>query len=111
MTSEELNTALYQKMFSEQQEFILQLETLPPKEILSHAYEYTTREDILLSLEYNDLSAGEAKQLLKQDKPLTAVFNAWDKRETPHMEYVFDTVTDTARKLCQQEKSSKGEER
>ncbi len=41
MTSQELNTALYQKMFAEQEEFRKHLLTLPPEEILQHTYEYT----------------------------------------------------------------------
>lgn len=111
MTVEELNTALYQKMFDEQDGFVKHLETLAPREILNHAYEYTTRQDILLSLEENDLSAGEVKQLLKLDKPLSAVFSAWGKRETPYMESIFETMADTARQLLQRENSSMGKER
>ena len=56
MNKEELNTALYKKMFAEQEQFKDWLLTQPPQEILNHAYEYTMREDILLSLEYNDLT-------------------------------------------------------
>ena len=50
-------------MFSEQERYRQHLLTLPPEEILGHAYAYTTREDILLSLEYNDLT----------DKPSTSL--------------------------------------
>ena len=50
MTNEERNTALYQKMFAEQENFRDLLKSQPPEEILNHAYEYTIREDILLSL-------------------------------------------------------------
>lgn len=55
MINEERNTALYQKMFAEQESFRDWLKGQPPEEILNHAYEYTIREDILLSLEYHDL--------------------------------------------------------
>ena len=55
MTNEERNTALYQKMFAEQEKFRDWLKGQPPEEILNHAYEYTIREDILMSLEYHDL--------------------------------------------------------
>lgn len=59
ITNQELNTRLYQKMFDEQEHYRQHLLTLPPAEILYHAYEYTTlelfegrswREDHLLSL-------------------------------------------------------------
>ena len=52
MTNEELNTAVYQKLYAEQDAFRNQLLAMPPEEILSHAYEYVQREDLLLSLEY-----------------------------------------------------------
>ena len=41
MTNEERNTALYQKMFAEQETFRDWLKSQPPEEILNHAYEYT----------------------------------------------------------------------
>lgn len=44
MTNEELNTALYEKMFTEQTQFLSQLITRTPIEILDMAYEYRVRE-------------------------------------------------------------------
>ena len=44
MTNEELNTALYEKMFSEQETYRAWLLAQPPEEILNHTYEYTVRE-------------------------------------------------------------------
>ena len=61
MTQAVLNTQLYQKMFAEQEAFRAELMQLPPGEILQKAYEYVCREDILLSLEYNDLSPPAGK--------------------------------------------------
>ena len=43
MTNEEHNTALYQKMFAEQEKFRDWLKGQPPEEVLNHAYEYTIR--------------------------------------------------------------------
>ena len=51
MNNEELNTALYQKMEREQDKYRKWLVQCPPEEILSHAYEYVVREDILMSME------------------------------------------------------------
>ena len=45
ITKQELNTLLYQKMFSEQERYRQHLLTLPPEEILDSAYEYTIREE------------------------------------------------------------------
>ncbi len=39
MTNEELNTALYQKMFAEQGTYRAWLLQQPPEEILKHTYE------------------------------------------------------------------------
>ena len=50
MTNEELNTALYEKMFAEQQRYREWLLSQPPDEILNHCYEFTVREDIVLAL-------------------------------------------------------------
>ena len=92
MTNEELNTALYQKMFAEQEQFRNWLLTQPPDEILKHSYEYTTREDILLSLEYHDLSDKQANALLKSPAPLGDVFKKWEGWETNHMSNIWECV-------------------
>ena len=80
MTQAVLNTQLYQKMFAEQAHFKDWLLTQTPEEVLNHAYEYTCREDILLSLEYNDLSPRQAKALLKSPTPLENIWNAVEAR-------------------------------
>ena len=92
MTNEELNTALYQKMFEEQEKYREWLLTQPPEEILNHTYEYTMREDIVLALEYHDLTDKQCKALLKSPCPLGDVFKDFEKRETDHMENIRDTI-------------------
>lgn len=87
MTNEELNTRLYEKMFAEQEQFRDWLLSQPPAEILNHAYEYTVREDILMSLEYNDLEDSQARALLKSGKPLKQIFERWENQETSYMGY------------------------
>lgn len=92
MTNEELNTALYQKMFAEQEQYRDWLKGQPPSEILDHCYEYTTREDIVLALEYHDLSDKQCRALLKSPSPLADIFKDFEKRETDHMDNIFDTI-------------------
>ena len=89
MTNEELNTALYKKMFAEQEKFENWLLSQPPREILKHSYEYTMREDILLSLEYNDLTDSQAAALLASPTPLDDLYHQYEKMETSHMEEVW----------------------
>ncbi|WP_205839657.1 DUF3848 domain-containing protein [Porcincola intestinalis] len=68
-------------MFVGQRKYRNWLLTLPPGEVLNHAYEHVMREDILLVLEYHDLTVGQAKVLLKSPAPLADVFKDWEKRE------------------------------
>ena len=76
MTNEELNTALYKKMFAEQEQFKGWLLTQPPERILEHSYEYTVREDFLLSLEYNNLTNSQVAALLASPTPLDDLFTS-----------------------------------
>ena len=66
MTNEELNTELYKKLFSEQERFKEWLLKQPSSEILNHAYEYVMREDIILAMEYNDLTWKHNMKILKR---------------------------------------------
>ena len=102
MTNEERNTALYQKMFAEQEKFRDWLKGQPPEDILHHAYEYTVREDILMSLEYHDLSDAQADVLMKSPSPLADVFQDFEKRETDHMETIWDCLESRADMLLEE---------
>ena len=104
MTNEERNTALYQKMFAEQEKFRDWLKGQPPEEILNHAYEYTVREDILMSLEYHDLSDAQADALMKSPSPLADVFRDFEKRETDHMETIWDCLESRADTLLEEQR-------
>ena len=103
MTGEELNTALYQKMFAEQDTYRKWLLTQTPEEILNHTYEYTVREDILMSLENNNLTDEQASAMLKSPSPLGDIFSEFESRETGYMETVLDCITDKANAVIQME--------
>ena len=111
MTNEELNTRLYEKMFAEQEQFRDWLLSQPPAEILNHAYEYTVREDILMSLEYHDLEDSQARALLKSGKPLKQIFERWENQETSYMDTVWDTVQEQARAAEAKQKAKAQKER
>ena len=67
MTNAELNPALYQKMFAEQETYREWLLSQPSEEILNHTYEYTVREDIWQTVA--DRAKSEVqKQKKKEDK-------------------------------------------
>lgn len=99
MTLEQLNTALYEKVYAEQQEFISSLKTMTPENIIQYAYELVIREDILLLLEENDLDARQCKVLLKEKKPLDKLFLAWEKHEGDHMNEIRDCIENKANDL------------
>lgn len=111
MTNEELNTRLYEKMFAEQEQFRDWLLSQPAAEILNHAYEYTVREDILMSLEYHDLEDSQAKALLKSGKPLKQIFERWENQETSYMDTVWNTVQEQARAAEAKQKAKAQKER
>lgn len=111
MTNEELNTRLYEKMFAEQEQFRDWLLSQPAAEILNHAYEYTVREDILMSLEYHDLEDSQARALLKSGKPLKQIFEWWENQETSYMDTVWDTVQEQARAAEAKQKAKAQKER
>ena len=95
----------YMDRLAEQERYRQHLLTLPPEEILDCAYAYTTREDILLSLEYNDLTSKQCQALLKSPCPLSDVFQAWEKCESAHMEELWSVVEDRANTVIQAAKA------
>ena len=99
MTHEQWNTTLYKQMFAEQEQFRDWLLAQPPEEILNHAYEYVMREDILLSLEYNDLTDAQAAALLTSPSPLADVYAEFDKLESSHMEEIWNCIESRANAL------------
>lgn len=111
MTNEELNTQLYQKMFAEQEKYRDWLLTLAPEEILNHTYEYTVREDILMSLEFHDLPNAQANALLKSPSPLADVFKEWESKENGYMEDIWQTVDDRAKEAVKREAKKEQKER
>ena len=111
MTNDELNTALYEKMFAEQETYRAWLLSQPSEEILHHTYEYSVREDILLSMEYNDLPDAQAKALLKSPTPLADIFKDWEHKETGYMEDIWQTVADRAKSEVLKQKKKEDKER
>lgn len=99
MTNDQLNTALYKKMFAEQEQYRNWLLSQSPEEVLNHSYEYNIREDFLLSFENNDLTDAQARALLRSGKQLADLFKEYDNRVTEHMDNIWDTVESHADEL------------
>ena len=64
METEKLIDALVEKMSAEQDKYRAWLVAQPPEEILNHTSEYTTREDILMAMEFAELTKAQVKALL-----------------------------------------------
>ena len=103
MTDAKTHNKLFEKMVKEQAKYRNWLLTLPPREILDHAYEYCVREDILCSLECDELDGKDARALLKSPTPLEDIYRDWQKRDHTYMEDIRDTILDRARKNIQRE--------
>ncbi len=103
MTVEEMNAKLYKKMYAEQEEFEQQLCSMEPSEVLKNAYKYVIREDILLHLEYNDLTGKECRALLKLKTPLSALYDIWQQTEDSHMEEIREMIESYADNLAREE--------
>ena len=110
MTNEQLNTALYEKMFTEQETYRAWLLSQPPEEILNHTYEYTVREDILMSMEYHDLPDAQAQALLASPSPLADVFADWENKETGYMDDIWQTIEDRAKAEADKQRQPKSKQ-
>jgi hypothetical protein len=108
MTERDYNGELYERMKSEQGEYKSWLLTQEPSAILDHAFEYTTREDIVLAMEELDLSPKRAKALLKSPCPLADVYKEFRDRETNHMDTIRDSIESRADQVIQREKERDG---
>ena len=71
MNTNDLNTALYEKMAAEQDKYRDWLKSQPPEEILHHTYEYTVREDIVMAMEDLELTDAQAQALLDSPTPVS----------------------------------------
>ena len=103
MGETDYNTLLYEKMKAEQDKYRDWLLTQEPAEILNHTYEYTMREDIVICMEDLELSAKQAKTLLKSPCPLDDVYKEFKDREVEHMDTIRDSIETRADQVIKRE--------
>lgn len=101
---EELNSELYNSMFEEQEHYRNWLLSLPPEEILFHAFAYSVREDILMTQEENNFSIEKCKALLKSPTPLADMKRAYDKTETNYMDDIRSIMENHANDVIEENK-------
>ena len=107
MDSEELNQALYEKLSGELEAYRASLLTMPPEEILENASGYALREDILLCMEYNDLSDEEAQALLNAEHPLELIYQAFGGQNPGYMDALQNCVEQTAQKESERQEQQR----
>ena len=95
--NEELKNTLMDKLSREQDKYRDWLKGQPPEEILHHSYEYTVREDILMSMEELTLSEAETRALLLSPSPMAILYNKFSDLETGYMDTIRDSIEDTAK--------------
>ena len=100
MNTNDLNTALYEKMAAEQDKYRDWLKSQSPAEVLNHTYEYTVREDIVMAMEELELTDTQAQALLDSPTPLADVYRYFEKLETGHMDAVRDSIENRADDAC-----------
>ena len=95
--NEELKNTLMDKLSREQDKYRDWLKGQPPEEILHHSYEYTVREDILMSMEELTLTEAEARALLLSPSPMAILYDKFSDLETGYMDTIRDSIEDTAK--------------
>ena len=96
MTHEELGAALYEKAAAEQQKYRDSLYAMPTQEALGHAFEYSTRENILMALGDIELEDSQAEMLLASSTPLSDIFHHYDNHDFTLMKGVRKCVVELA---------------
>lgn len=81
MTNEKLNTALYEKMFAEQETYRAWLLSQPPEEILNHIYEYTCREDILRTAIHSRRAVHYGRKVRSLKAPQCGIYHRRERRQ------------------------------
>ena len=96
MMNDELYDQLIEKARAEQSGLKNYLLYQPVEEILDRAYEYATREDILMIIESGELSEKEVKALNSSRTPLADVYRCADKNEVNIMDSLRDCITEVS---------------
>ena len=102
MTNEEMHDALYKKFSAEQDNYKAWLLKQPPEEILNHTYEYTVREDILITMENIELCPEQAAALLWKGTTLSDLYKRFINTETQYMDILRDIVEDKAKDILKE---------
>ena len=102
MDVEKLTDALREKMGAEQDKYRAWLVSQPPEEILNHTAEYTTREDILMAMDFIELTKAQVSALLESSTPLADVYKNWSNMDFNMMDNITSAIDDHADTVIRQ---------
>ena len=91
---------LYEKLCQEQAAFRDELLALPPEQILDKAWEYLVREDILLTMEYNELDDEQAKALLELPDAMSDLYDTVKGKDSRQQETIWREIEERANVLA-----------
>lgn len=96
MSNEKLAAELHKKATAEQEIYRDRLYAMPTKEALEHAFEYTTRENILMALESPEMEDVQIRALLASSTPLNDIFQYYDNQDFTLMEGIRKSIAELA---------------
>lgn len=91
---------LYEKVRQEQAAFRDELLTWRPEGILDKAWEYLVREDILLTMEYNELDDEQAKALLELPDTMSDLCDTVKEKAACQQETIWQEIEERANTLA-----------
>lgn len=96
MSNEKLAAELHKKAAAEQEIYRDRLYAMPTKEALEHAFEYVTRENILMALESPEMEDVQIRALLASSTPLNDIFQYYDNQDFTLMEGIRKSIAELA---------------
>ena len=87
---------LYDKLLQEQDTFRQGLLALPPEQILDKAWEYLVRENILLTMAYNELDDAQAQALLELPDTMSDLCGRLMEKDTRQQEVIWHEIVTRA---------------
>ena len=91
---------LYEKLCQEQAALRDKLLSLPPKEILDNAWKYLVRENILLTMEYNELNDVQAQALLDLPDTMSDLCGVATEKDSRQQETIWHEIEERANVLA-----------
>lgn len=87
-----LHEQLVDKIYNEQEQYLAEIEKLPPKEIIFKAYQICYREEIVNILENTEFTDEFEKELLKLQNPIATLYDAWLSTDCGVYEMLEDVI-------------------